>query len=86
MRLSLRQAELLNRRVGGGLDWVETTEFGDREPMVEVTTPRCEYCGTPNPTGDCRACGASVLRDGPVVESRPRPMPLPLFPRNRVVK
>lgn len=71
MRLTERQAELLNRRFGGALEWVEVTQFGDREPMVEVTTPRCDYCGTLNPTGECGACGASVLRDGPV-QAQPR--------------
>lgn len=60
--ITRRAALLLAQALGHPLSLIDVTAFGDPEPMVIVTTPRCDYCGCFNPTGHCRACGASVLR------------------------
>lgn len=70
MKVTLRQARQLEKRLGMKLGWVDITIYGDPEPMVLMTTPRCDYCGMPDPTGHCQSCGASVLVDGPLQRGR----------------
>ena len=60
--MTFRQVQQLEIRLGCALDYVEVTTHGDSERTVCVTTPRCAYCGTFNPSGHCKHCGASVLR------------------------
>lgn len=66
MTMTLREAQQLEDRVGLPLEWIEVTQFGDKERYVVLGTPLCDYCGTPDPTGKCTGCGRSVLRDGPL--------------------
>lgn len=60
--MTLREVRLLERDLGHPLTWVDVTTFRDPETMVLVVTPRCEYCGVVNPTGECARCGASIRR------------------------
>jgi len=56
--MTLRTARALEREIGAALEWINVTEFGDAEPMVLITTPRCAYCGRLNPRDRCVTCGA----------------------------
>jgi hypothetical protein len=48
----------LEQRVGARLRVVEVTKYSDPEPMFLLLTPRCAYCGQPNPRPRCIFCGA----------------------------
>jgi hypothetical protein len=63
--VTLRQARLIEDRIGHRLTLIDVTQYGDAEAMVLITTPVCEYCGRLNPTGRCASCGASVLKADP---------------------
>ena len=64
MIFGLRAAKLLEEKLGEALDWIDVTTHGDPERQLLLATPLCAYCKTPNPSGHCKRCGASILRDG----------------------
>ncbi len=63
MHVTERQMKQINQQMAD-FEWLEVTVYGDKERMFLLATPRCAYCGRPDPTGKCASCGASVLRDG----------------------
>lgn len=60
--MTKRAARFLQREGGEVLEWIDVTVVGDREPMVLILTPCCDYCGRLSPAAQCRSCGASVVR------------------------
>lgn len=59
--LTRAEARALEGAAGAGLDFLDVTVFGDREPMFLLLTPRCAYCGRPRPEARCLSCGAGVI-------------------------
>jgi hypothetical protein len=46
--------------IGDRLRFLDVTTYGDGGRQYLLETPRCDHCGSVEPSAHCRRCGASM--------------------------